>query len=552
MFQALSVTPSFEFFQLRLSPSSSSLVPVNCENDWAGPSANSSTCSSNNNNQNSSRSTWNAVCSLTASGSIMSSLPTTDIGKLSYYLKCCVLGCSMPCKDNADIYFDLFDYENAYTRLSLQQQDLIYELVRMNGGDYSFYDHVQNRYIFVDEHHQLLPQNMSNVFITIPNHNSNNTEMFDDRIITALRSIVSSSLAPSAASTSELILKPGRQVMLCTKKWVQEFYTEPLSNYIQDQQLRSILFQLQPQCTTSVRATGYNSTVSRNATSICPIVALQPSISVQDYVQRILYGHNRSPEDHFQFDCNRYHDGLTTDEVVAQEVCTQQWTQSSVSESQQQYDNDTGAAQELHRSRYNCIALEGTGCSEQRSQTRGTVDATCVDGVFGAIDHLGALSESIPQASVSSARNHHCIPSFSPKKRPYSNTHTSSYSEPTEDIIPIVKALPVAESRSDICVKRRRKSLSRKASMDRNAAACFIPGQSVRIVNMPKSRAFMNECLATVKERRTNGQVVVNVDNVEYVKDIQTSLRKQKPKSIQLSVNAKNLIIVMDSVRLMN
>ena len=108
---------------------------------------------------------------------------------------------------------------------------------------------------------------------------------------------------------------------------------------------------------------------------------------------------------------------------------------------------------------------------------------------------LDATSEATPQASPSS--NHDCISSVNPKKRSYNNTYHSN-SEPIVDVIPIVKAQPIVSGfrRSNGWVKRRRRPLATtgEASTDRNAAAwLFIPGQLVRIVNLPKSQASMNE-----------------------------------------------------------
>ena len=140
-------------------------------------------------------------------------VPDHDICRLSYYVKCCVVGCGIriPLADDA-----LLDYMTAHT-LPLHMQEL---LKRMAFQELSL-DKLLNSALIVDEQHILLPFGTLNTF-------------FEFKTASTYFTINSLSIG---SGRQECVHK----VMLCTMKWLQEYYINPLSRYLQGNPLLTTL-----------------------------------------------------------------------------------------------------------------------------------------------------------------------------------------------------------------------------------------------------------------------------------------------------------------------
>lgn len=82
-------------------------------------------------------------------------VPNDDICRLSYYLKCCVVGCGI----DIGIEDDLLDYMNAH-QLSAEQQEKILQHALSDLNALS----LLNRAFILDDKHTLLPRGTLNTF----------------------------------------------------------------------------------------------------------------------------------------------------------------------------------------------------------------------------------------------------------------------------------------------------------------------------------------------------------------------------------------------------
>jgi hypothetical protein len=140
-------------------------------------------------------------------------VPDHDVCRLSYYVKCCVVGCGiqMPLADDA-----LLDYMSAHT-LPSHLQDLI---KRMAFHELSL-EKVLNSALIIDEQHILLPYGTLNTF-------------YEFKTASTYFTINSISIG---SGRQECVHK----VMLCTFKWLQEYYINP---FFREQQSNPILAAL--------------------------------------------------------------------------------------------------------------------------------------------------------------------------------------------------------------------------------------------------------------------------------------------------------------------
>lgn len=132
-------------------------------------------------------------------------VPDHDICRLSYYLKCCVVGCGidMPLLDEA-----LLDYMTAHT-LPTHLQELI---KRVAYRELSLEKLINSAFV-LDEQHVLLPHGTLNTF-------------FEFKTASTFFTINSFSID----SLRQVYV---HKVMLCTFKWFQEYYIHP---FIREQQ----------------------------------------------------------------------------------------------------------------------------------------------------------------------------------------------------------------------------------------------------------------------------------------------------------------------------
>lgn len=129
-------------------------------------------------------------------------VPNNDICRLSYYLKCCAVGCGI----NVGIDDALLDYMNAH-HLSTEQQE---EILRFSFTDLNLVN-LLNRAFILDEDHVLLPQGTLNTF-------------FEFKTASTFFSIDSFTVATGQQVSVH-------KVMLCTLKWMKEYFIEPFARY---------------------------------------------------------------------------------------------------------------------------------------------------------------------------------------------------------------------------------------------------------------------------------------------------------------------------------
>ena len=129
-------------------------------------------------------------------------VPDHDICRVSYYLKCCIVGCGIPLSMNEA----LIDYQNAH-RLPVDLQEMIiYTAFHVLNLDLLI-----NRAFIVDDQHILLPQGTLNTF-------------FEFKLASTYFSINSFNIA----SGHQVHV---HKVMLCTTKWMKEYFIDPFLKY---------------------------------------------------------------------------------------------------------------------------------------------------------------------------------------------------------------------------------------------------------------------------------------------------------------------------------
>eukprot|EP00538_Stauroneis_constricta_P006281 CAMPEP_0119552140 /NCGR_PEP_ID=MMETSP1352-20130426/5219_1 /TAXON_ID=265584 /ORGANISM="Stauroneis constricta, Strain CCMP1120" /LENGTH=770 /DNA_ID=CAMNT_0007598323 /DNA_START=316 /DNA_END=2628 /DNA_ORIENTATION=+ len=149
-------------------------------------------------------------------------VPNHDICRLSYYLKCCTMGCGMlhflpPALSAAASDGDrsststasspLIEYQNAH-RLPVEQQQMI---IKIAFQDFPLVT-LLNRVIILDDQHLLLPQGTLNTFYEFG---------------TAAGYFTIYPYTATASTRYDLV-----KVMLCTTRWIQEYYLNPFLRYV--------------------------------------------------------------------------------------------------------------------------------------------------------------------------------------------------------------------------------------------------------------------------------------------------------------------------------
>ena len=134
-------------------------------------------------------------------------VPDHDICRLSYYLKCCTIGCGIDLFAN----LPLIDYQVAHL-LHETLQDVVVRLAL----EVFKLDSLLNKAFILDENHVLLPLGTLNTFYKFE-------------------------LASNFFSIDPITVVAGQRVevhkvMLCTAKWMREYYILPLIRYQQRQQ----------------------------------------------------------------------------------------------------------------------------------------------------------------------------------------------------------------------------------------------------------------------------------------------------------------------------
>jgi hypothetical protein len=133
-------------------------------------------------------------------------VPNHDVCRLSYHLKCCTIGCGI------DLFLNhpLIDYQVAH----LLPVSIQHAIFRLAFEDFRL-DLLVNRAFILDEEHVLLPRGTLNTFYKFE---MASTFFALDRF------------AVVAGQRLEI-----HKVMLCTAKWMQEYYLNPLARFLQQQ-----------------------------------------------------------------------------------------------------------------------------------------------------------------------------------------------------------------------------------------------------------------------------------------------------------------------------
>lgn len=132
-------------------------------------------------------------------------VPKNDICRLSYYLKCYVVGCgSLLCADPS-----LWDYMNAHT-LSVERQE---ELLRYVLLDFNVLNLLARGVFVMDEKHELLPAGTLNTFLEVK---------------TIRRSMSAPFLHVPQSGKKQVSVS---KVMFCDSKWIQEYFVGPFLRY---------------------------------------------------------------------------------------------------------------------------------------------------------------------------------------------------------------------------------------------------------------------------------------------------------------------------------
>jgi hypothetical protein len=130
-------------------------------------------------------------------------VPNHDVGRLSYYLKCCVFGCGI----HVNLPIEFMDYSNVHHFPYILQQ----AIVRLAFEEFRL-DRLLNRMIFVDDESKFLPRHTSNIFY---------------KVYTAFDMMPM--IRPHLLLNQHL--PDGGSVMICTSDWLNEFYTLPFLRY---------------------------------------------------------------------------------------------------------------------------------------------------------------------------------------------------------------------------------------------------------------------------------------------------------------------------------
>ena len=603
---------------------------------------------------------------VTAFGSAMASTstPQTDIGKLSYYLKCCVLGCGMPCRNGGAgpgyaptgsspgmISFDLFDYE-AYAdqqRLTHEQEELIFRLVTQ--GDFMLDNVLEQHYILVDDKHTILPKHSNNIFINVPSTTASSSATAtaadgsnSSKCTPATTTSIMSMLMKMSSSADHIHqLRQRQQVMLCTNDWINEYYVLPILGYMnhrkdrlveqrqrlsqqrerllrrrqrreerRQQQRQERQQQQQQQLLTFEQLQHELQLLLQQEPDIPSALAAAAAALLQQQQQR---EQRQQQQQGQQGGSPVTSTTSSTTTPTASPPPPQQQQQERERRQQQQPRNrhqrssssapfhsniqcDNCMSHGIRGARYRCITVHDYDLCEFCFYNGNHDMDTML--VFERIASPGATPETLGGAgsSSSSAESSHQDEdndnSSNNKKRSYGDMIQQVYGTSTDDdTIPLVEAVPLQEASSvevptnDDATKespresnKRRRRLSDckisvvgcegndDCSSTKAAAAAvasattstnsnttpvkedtsswFLPGQLVRLVDLPPSCDIVNNCLGTVHERHVNGSVVVHVKKeLEPPKRRSSKAAKNVKYAIyQLSVKHTNLIIV--------
>ena len=131
-------------------------------------------------------------------------VPDHDVCRLAYYLKCCIVGCGI----NLDVDHRLVEYQGAHRLPSHLQQRIVqlaFHELRLES--------LINRAFILDDAHLLLPHGTLNTF-------------YEFKTASSLFSVLNQASTIIAGQQIRV-----HKVMLCTLKWMKEYYIDPFLEY---------------------------------------------------------------------------------------------------------------------------------------------------------------------------------------------------------------------------------------------------------------------------------------------------------------------------------
>jgi hypothetical protein len=145
-------------------------------------------------------------------------VPQNDICRLSYYLKCCILGCGFREASIALPVEVIMDYNNAH-RLPSSLQRAIYHIVMSDFHPQT----LMNRVFFVDDSSTLLEPDTMNAFFEWSTTISRALRMAEQGSGGMGIGVISDEQGQHAPSPNVL-----RKLMVCTSSWLNEYCILPL------------------------------------------------------------------------------------------------------------------------------------------------------------------------------------------------------------------------------------------------------------------------------------------------------------------------------------
>ena len=133
-------------------------------------------------------------------------VPADHLSRLSFYLKCCTVGCGLPIPRHFDRR--LLDYQNAHDLSPSLQCELIYHSL----DTYNPQVLVDAKYILIDDQHKHIPKTAEHAFFRVD----------------AIASEMSSSDANDDDNIISSFEYSSRKVMICTSRFLHEIYQKPM------------------------------------------------------------------------------------------------------------------------------------------------------------------------------------------------------------------------------------------------------------------------------------------------------------------------------------
>ena len=388
---------------------------------------------------------FRSICSggLTAYG-CATRVPDNDIGRLSYYLKCCVVGCGVV--DSNLVPAELLDYSNAETL----PHHLQATIVRLVFEEFTL-ERLLNLYIFIDDNHTILPYHASNVFIQSPMDLLSFHRLFLSTIL-------------DQQNQHQPLLAPTGKVMICTTSWLNEYYVSPYLQY----------------CSLLATATIFSSTPSGQGAA----VAAPPSQSQGAASASSRNSSAATTGSDFMLVDEESHEGASTRTCCQNHVCAHA-TRTSASTAS--LDATPYCQEDINHQTIVCDSCKRAGIGSNRYRCTTCMDFDLCETCYFNVEHdLTHVFQRIQEVGSNSRRpllgqdmhkdvTKNCFMDLDEKQ----NWNR-------EDCIPFALAIPLD------------KPLAQRITED--TTCIFLPGQRVRLTGL-SSKTGMNDVIGFVQDR---------------------------------------------------